>query len=48
MTLLGYTHEEVRAFFPGRLAVLSQALGTDLDGAFAKLVEMYDGYCFDE
>ena len=46
-TLLGYTHEEVRANFPGRLAALAQALGTDADGAFDRLVSMYDGYCFD-
>ncbi len=46
-TLLGYTHEEVRANFPGRLAALARALGTDAEGAFAQLVEMYDGYCFD-
>lgn len=47
-TLLGYTHEEVRAFFPQRLAALAHALGTDVDGAFARLADMYDGYCFDE
>ena len=47
-TLLGYTHEEVRANFPVRLAALAQALGTDVDGAFGQLVSMYDGYCFDE
>ena len=47
-TLLGYTHEEVWANFPVRLAALAQALGTDVDGAFGQLVSMYDGYCFDE
>ena len=47
-TLLGYTHEEVRANFPGRLAALANTLGTDVDGAFARLVSLYDGYCFDE
>ena len=46
-SLLGYTHDEVRANFPGRLAALAQVLGTDVDGAFARLVSMYDGYCFD-
>ncbi len=45
--LLGYTHDEVRTNFPGRLAALAQALGTDVDGAFARLEDMYDGYCFD-
>ncbi len=47
-TLLGYTREEVKKFFPQRLAALANALGTDVDGAFARLVDMYDGYCFDE
>ena len=46
-SLLGYTHDEVHANFPGRLAALAQTLGTDVDGAFARLVSMYDGYCFD-
>lgn len=46
-SLLGYTHDEVRANFPGRLAALAQVLGTDVDGAFARLASMYDGYCFD-
>lgn len=46
-SLLGYTHDEVRANFPGRLAALAQVLGTDVDSAFARLVSMYDGYCFD-
>ena len=45
--LLGYTHEEVRANFPDRLSALAQALGTDVEGAFARLEAMYDGYCFD-
>ena len=47
-TLLGYTHEEVQANFPGRLTALAEALGTDAGGSFARLVGMYDGYCFDE
>ena len=46
-SLLGYTHDEVRSCFPQRLATLAQTLGTDVDGAFACLVDMYDGYCFD-
>ena len=40
-TLLGYTHGEVRANFPGRLAALAGELGTDADGAFARLERMY-------
>lgn len=47
-TLLGYTHEEVRANFPGRLAALAEKLGADIDGALERLVRAYDGYCFDE
>ena len=47
-TLLGYTHEEVRVNFPGRLAALAEVLETDVEGAFTRLVGMYDGYCFDE
>ena len=46
-TLLGYTHEEVRRTFPTRLGALARVLDTDVDGAFARLVRMYDGYCFD-
>ncbi len=46
-SLLGYTHEEVRSCFPQRLAALAQSLGTDADGAFERLVDMYDGYSFD-
>ncbi|WP_322154129.1 AAA family ATPase [Paratractidigestivibacter sp.] len=46
--ILGYTHDEVRANFPGRLAALADSLHTDVDGAFEELVRMYDGYCFDE
>ena len=47
-TLLGYTHDEVRANFPRRLESLGRALGTDAEGAFARLADMYDGYRFDE
>ena len=47
-TLLGYTHEEVRKNYPVRLASLADRLEVDVDGAFAQLVSMYDGYCFDE
>ena len=47
-SLLGYTHDEVRKYFPQRLAALADSRGTDADGAFAQLVDLYDGYCFDE
>ena len=45
--LLGYTHEEVLANFPEHLDALAAELGTDRAGAFAKLVQWYDGYHFD-
>jgi hypothetical protein len=45
-TLFGYTHEEVRKYFPQNLAALGETLGTDADGAFATLVKWYDGYKF--
>ncbi len=45
--LLGYTHEEVRANFPARLAALAEQMGSDIDGACARLARAYDGYCFD-
>ena len=40
-SLLGYTHDEVRSCLPQRLAALAQTFGTDVDGAFARLVDMY-------
>ena len=46
-TLLGYTHDEVRANFPACLNALANVLGTDENGAFTEVVDMYDGYCFD-
>ena len=45
--LLGYTHEEVRTNFPGRLVAFAQTLGITPDEAFDQLVDAYDGYCFD-
>ena len=45
-TLFGYTHDEVRRNFPGKLAELGKALGTTSDGAFAEIVKWYDGYKF--
>ncbi len=47
-TLLGYTHEEVRRYFPERLAALAEANGLDVDAAFAEVVKWYDGYLFEE
>ena len=45
-TLFGYTHKEVRRYFPGCLAALGEKLGKDADGAFADIVKWYDGYRF--
>ena len=46
--LFGYTHEEVRNFFPGRIHALAEANGLSDSEAFAKIVEWYDGYKFEE
>ena len=46
--LLGYTHEEAKENFPERIGALAKKLGTDTEGAFDRLAQMYDGYCFDE
>ena len=45
-TLFGFTHEEVRKYYPDKLRELGGTLGTDADGAFAEIVKMYDGYRF--
>ena len=45
-TLFGYTHDEVLKYFPGRIHELAEAQGVTDEGAFAKIVEWYDGYKF--
>ena len=45
-TLFGYTHDEVRRYFPENIAALGKALGKSPDGAFADIVKWYDGYRF--
>lgn len=45
-TLFGFTHDEVRKYYPEKLAELGGKLGTDADGAFAEIVKWYDGYRF--
>ena len=47
-TLFGYTHEEVKANFPESLKALGEKLGIDADATFAKLVQWYNGYRFEE
>ena len=45
-TLLGYTHDEVKKFFPERLKTLGEANGVSEEEGFAKLIHWYDGYKF--
>ena len=47
-TLFGYTHEEVKANFPESLKALGEKFGLDADATFAKLIQWYDGYKFEE
>ena len=45
-TLLGYTHEELRKYFPETLEKIGRANGTDAEGAFREVLRWYDGYKF--
>ena len=45
-TLFGYTHEEVKKYFPGRIHALAEANGLTEADAFAKIIQWYDGYRF--
>ena len=47
-TLFGYTHEEVKVNFPESLKALGEKFGLDADATFARLVQWYDGYKFEE
>ena len=47
-TLLGYTHDEVKRFFPDWIEKLANALGVSSDEAFSEIVKWYDGYRFEE
>ncbi len=47
-TLLGYTHDEVRLYFPERLEALAAANGMTAEKAFDEIVRLYDGYRFEE
>ena len=47
-TLLGYTHDELKRFFPGALAHIGEKNGRDADWAFDEVVKWYDGYRFEE
>ena len=46
-TLLGYTHDELKRFFPESLKRIATANGLTPEGAFEKVVSWYDGYRFD-
>ncbi len=45
-TLFGFTHEEVRRYYPEKLKELGEKFGHDADWAFAEIVRRYDGYRF--
>ena len=45
-TLLGYTHDEVKKFFPDWIEKLAKTLGISCDEAFGEIVKWYDGYKF--
>ncbi len=47
-TLFGFTHEEVRKYYPGKLAELGAQFGKDAVWAFDEIIRMYDGYKFEE
>ena len=46
-TLLGYTHDELKHFFPESLKKIAAANGLTPEGAFEKVISWYDGYRFD-
>jgi len=45
-TLFGYTHDELKRFFPGAIGRIAEANGLTPGGAFDKVVTWYDGYRF--
>ena len=47
-TLLGYTHKELKTYFPETLEKIARLNGTDAEGAFRKIIRWYDGYRFEE
>jgi len=47
-TLLGYTHDELKRYFPEALKHIGEVNGLTPEGAFDKVVEWYDGYRFEE
>lgn len=47
-TLFGYTHDEVKKYFPRLIHALAEANGLADEGAFSEIVKWYDGYKFEE
>ena len=47
-TLLGYTHDELKRFFPESLKRIAAANGLTPEGAFEKIITWYNGYRFEE
>ena len=47
-TLFGYTHEELRRYFPRRLHEIAYANNMSDESAFAEVLRWYDGYKFEE
>ena len=45
-TLFGFTHDEVRKYYPNKLRELGEHFGKDADWAFDEIIRMYDGYKF--
>ncbi|MCR5838469.1 MAG: ATP-binding protein [Kiritimatiellae bacterium] len=45
-TLFGYTHDEVKRFFPQSIAALGEKLGKSPEEMFDEIVKWYDGYRF--
>ena len=45
-TIFGYTHDEVRRYFPDRIHALGEANGLTDSEAFDKIIKWYDGYKF--
>ena len=44
--LFGYTHEEVKKYYPKMIVALGEKYGMDSEAAFAQICAMYDGYRF--
>ena len=45
-TLLGYTHDEVKRYYPDLIHKLAESNGLTDEGAFAQILKRYNGYKF--